>query len=260
MRRPRLQDDPFGFAPPARARFFLGSLISGGLGLIGGLIGNEEQRKAQSKANYANEMRYQEAKGLHDEQRRIGEGYVRQIEGNNQEQLTSARDAARMIRGETEKVGQAAFRNLVDREKGSRAGAAADLTRRGLGNSTAMDAMNRGIAETTNRAMAELSERIAMLRTGAVQSSADILHRSLGTSMGVLQSLGSFRADLIQAKINTIVGRNDAANPNAGAFGNSLGQLGGLLGGLYDKGAFNGLFGSGGGGSAFIPGQSPFLP
>lgn len=260
MRRTRIPFDPFGTSAPLASRAFIGSLISGGLGLIGGIIGNEQDRKARSKANYANELRYREAKGLHDEQRRIGEGYVRQAEGYNTERLESARAASRMVRNETEGVGRAAYQNLVDREKASRAGAGADLQRRGLGNSTALDAANRGIAETTNRAMAELSERIALLRTGAIQSSADILHRALGSAMDFSFNAGQFRADLIQRKINTIIGRSDVANPNAGAGGAALGQLGGLLGGLYNQGAFNGLFGSGGGGAGgFVPGVSPFL-
>lgn len=260
MRRQHFQNDPFGFTPPVGARFFLGSLISGGLGLIGGLIGNEQERKAQSKANYANEMRYQQALGFHRDAEELGKRYTAKGEAAYSEGVGAVRQAGVQARNEVEKIGREGRRSILQREGQQLGASRQSLTSRGLGNTTVLDAAARGIAFDTNRALAALDEQIAGIRAGTIQSSASQLMSALGSQANYFLNSASLRAGLIQNKINTVTGRSDVANPNAGAGGRALGQLGGFLGGLYDNGAFNGLFGGGGGGGSgtFVPGISPF--
>lgn len=258
MRRNRLGNDPFGFTPPVGARFFLGSLISGGLGLIGGLIGNEEQRKAQSKANYANELRYRQALGFHRDAEELGKRYTAKGEAAYSEGVGAVRKAGTQARSEVEKIGREARRGILDRERNQLGTAQGSLTQRGLGNSTVLDAAARGIAYDTNRALSALDEQIAGIRAGTIQSSASQLMSALGSQGNFLLNSASLRTGLILNKIGTVVGRQDVANPNAGAGGAALGQLGGFLGGLYDQGAFRGLFRGGGGSGGFVPGISPF--
>lgn len=247
MRRRRFDSDLI-FRRSIVERQFLGiALAAAGIATAGGILGSIEQNKAQKKANDANESRYQQALSEHGRSFALSSGFINRADQLFGEQKTLLTDASEQSRGEIEKVGRAGRQNILEREEQTGANVRQTLTSRGLGNSTVLANAERGIAFDTNRAINELNEQIALLRSGNILSTAQLQSQALGQHADFLFRAGAFQSGLIQDKINTIVGRTDVANPNAGgiyrAIGQGAGAIGGLLGGLGGAGG-----GAGGGG------------
>ena len=169
---------------------------------------------AANKANAANKKRYQQALGLWGElQGQQGTaydaagGYLKQGLGSINKGYGSAYKG---LAG----AGQTAKTNILQQGKQQLAGSQQSLASRGLYNTTAFDAAQRGIHADTSRALASVDESIgnmlANLQIGQGQAQAG----AYGALSGLEQSRYGSLANLYGGKIGTITDRKDIAAPS----------------------------------------------
>jgi len=88
--------------------------------------------------------------------------------------------------------GKSAKADILENQKGLMAGTAQSMASRGLYNTTALDSANRGIAHSTNRSLAQLSEDLGLLKanlfTGLAQAKAVSAGGLSGARMGFQNS------------------------------------------------------------------------
>ncbi len=196
---------------------------AGGSGVLGGYgasrgIGANLQADLD-RANAANEARYQEALGLNQsggaaQQANLKQGYSDLYaygDANKAEQmgLVSQIGGAARVREQ-----QATARQLGSSSQ--------SLTGRGLGNSTVVDSVNRGIADDSALRNRELDEADAGRKLGVSQHNGDqgfnARQRYADSSTGLMGDLQSQRLGIIGSKVDQ--------GPNIGAYQQALGQQG----------------------------------
>lgn len=195
--------------------FSLGDLNS--YKLVGDAIGidilDPLGAKAQKKANAANEERYQQALALFDQQDpQIGKAYANQRYQLGQAIKTTRKGADRAL-GEIATLGARGRQAATDAGKRATGQGSRALLQRGMGTSSRLGGLARGVAQDTARAVQGVNEGVAGMRAGVQQDQAARiaqLQTLLGGSMVNEQSaLNQWR----QGKINAILGREDVAGP-----------------------------------------------
>lgn len=225
------------------------ALIVGGLaaagGAAGGIIGGQNARKAQKAANKANEARYAQALGLYRDSRFLTQGRLKKAEAGYARKRTDVLGGYDQARGEIEKVGQTARADILNRSYTDQRAGEQSLRRRGLFNTSTLEAMRRGARYDTNRALSALDEQIAGVRSNFLVQRAGALER-MGESESQFQvQAAQTENSTIQNMINGILGRTDIATNDGGAaagsqIGAGLGSAAGLLLAQYMSGVGTG--------------------
>lgn len=173
-------------------------------------------------------MYYQQL-GLGDQERQRAAQQIPQVMGNYDSALGAITNA-----------GQAARTDVLANQARQFGGAQQSLQNRGLGNTSVLDNLNRGIAFDTNRNLAGIAEQTGQQRAGIYQNRA-------GAQMGALQYQNSLERNLqdiiarrsgmlqqeyMQYKDQRAQGRNRNAGLTQGYLQMGLGAGAGILGGL----------------------------
>lgn len=217
-------------------------------GITGSVLGNQAKEKAAKSANEANLGRLGRAQGLHREQRYIMEGRLEKAGSIIAGRTAEVREGFKQARSDIEGVGNEARQRTLDREEGAMASADQSLQRRGLYNSTVSDNAARGIRYDTNRALAEIDERIALLRSGVTERGTLAIAGALRDEAAFQQNAGAAINTILQQNVNTLVGVSDRADPQAGRFESDLGRE--IGSGLSTAGLLTAMYGGGGGDGA----------
>lgn len=210
-------------------------------GVAGSVIGADERKKAIKSANRANAGRRAKAEGIHREQRNVLEGRLERAGEILTGRTAEVREGFKQARSDIEGVGNEARTRTLDREQAALAGADESLQRRGLYNSTVADNAARGVRYDTNRALADIDERIAMLRSGVTERGTLAIAGALGDEAAFQQNAASAINQVLQQHVNTLTGITDRADPQAGQFAAQAGQQ--IGSGLSTAGLLMALYG-----------------
>lgn len=201
-----------------------------GGGILGNVLGGSD-RKAQRKANAANEARYGQALGYGQAGMGLLDNAIRAGRAARDKGIAQAETGSRYARDQIESVGGAERRRIAEsfqQEKGANASSA---MQRGLYNTSVLDAANRGASIDMNRANLELTDRLAELRSGYALNEAAFLLNAYRDDASAGVSDAMKQNSLIDRQIGIITGRTDVAAQNGGAAlgGQLAGQFGDLL-------------------------------
>jgi hypothetical protein len=197
-------------------------------GALGGLFGGSSARKAQKEANRANEARYQQALGLHRESRFLTGSRLKKAGERFAAKRGEVMAGYGQARNELETIGRTARTDLLARERTGLRTGEQSLRRRGLYNTSTVEALRRGSRYDTNRALSALDEHIAGVRSNFLVQQAGAMERLGQGEADFEMNAGQIEAQQIQSMINTITGRQDVASPDGGAAAGA--QLGAGLG------------------------------
>lgn len=120
------------------------------------------------------------------------------VTGAQKKASKRARKAQKASIKEIGKVGKQAEKDIEAQRQRSQATALQSVMNRGLGNTTVLDSVRRGIDTDASTARAGLAERIAGLRSGALQQSAGLEANLGGFAVDTLLSRETVRPDVSQ--------------------------------------------------------------
>lgn len=179
----------------------------------GGGLGDPFGTGAAKSANAANAKRYSQAIG----QTNIWQSQLDPSFNASQNWLLKALGATNRGYGQArtglQYAGQSAKQGIQDRGAQNLASSQQSLASRGLYNTTAFDAAQRGVHADTSRALASVDENLgsllANLNIGQAQSQAGIY----GGLSGLEQNRFGVLGDIYKTRTNIMASRNDVAAP-----------------------------------------------
>lgn len=216
------------------------TLFQGGVGNLGASYGNAYKSALDmNKANYGNVLKgYQDTAAAQDSaQNQIAQGYA-----GLDNRVMSGIDT----------IGGARRQEIADQYQAAQGAATQSLTNRGLGNSTVVDSVNRGLQYDRQKSETQLSDDLAGMRAG-YQSNIGL------ANLGYLNQANQQRTDLGQNQLGWMNSVN-APYPDAGMYSQLAQQYGATAGGGTMGAAAGGLQGGAGpvttGGHQFAPNSS----
>jgi hypothetical protein len=209
---------------------WIGPAATVGGAVLGNLLGGDD-RKAQQKANAANEARYGQALGYGQAGMGILDNAIRASRATRTAALGKAEAGVKYGRDQIESVGGAERNRIAENFQKEKAANTAGSMQRGLFNTSTLDAANRGASIDMNRANLELTDRLAELRSGYALNEAAFLLNAYRDDASAGVSDAMKQNSLIDRQIGIITGRTDVAAQNGGAAlgGQLAGQFGDLL-------------------------------
>ncbi len=273
----------------------LGNLFGGGSGGGSGSSGNQgggfnwndllpaiggatnflninQAQGSQDDANRANEDRYNTIIGSINRFRGQTDKRFNVLGQRYKDQIGSIMANFDTARSEIDSVGNVARRRVTDTGEQREAGDVSSLQRRGLGNTTVVDARKRQTRDTTDRNMKDVDEAVAGLRSNLATQRANaqrqvendlnnfIMQRT-GFQYGLMQDRNRVTEDfsdqnnlkqLLQLFASSQGGGSGGGagggGGQGGGFGDVLGGIGGIAGTIYG-GPAGGALGAGIGGS-----------
>lgn len=179
---------------------------------------------AANDANAANAQRYKRAIGLWDQLQGQQQTAYGAAGGYLSHLLPTINKGYGQARQGLQAAGQSAKQGIQDRGQQQIAGTAQSLASRGLYNTTALDAAQRGVHADTSRALASVDESLGQLMSGLSISQSQAQAGAYGALSNFEQQRYGSLADIYRGKIGTISSREDVVAPSL------LSQLGPLVG------------------------------
>jgi len=196
------------------------TMIMGGIGAAGGLLGGLFGKKDPAKKQY-DDIKALFAQG--QKQQDLLFGQARQ----QQEMILPALQAGFAKANKfSEMYGKSARQGAYDQSRQTGSAMQQSMTQRGLYNTTAFDNAQRGISSDLSRTLIGIDESVAGMKSQLATQQAAAEAGAYGAMSGFYQNHAAANAQLLAARTGAM-GNVQFADPNAWA--SSLTQLGGTL-------------------------------
>jgi hypothetical protein len=114
-----------------------------------------------------------------------------------EKEIASGFDKAR---GEVSRMGYSSKRSVLDREQQQLGRGAQSLTQRGLGNSSVLGSLNRGVQSGTDRSLAAIDEALAGMQSQLLAGKGQAVGGALGNQASAFGQHGGNMLDLLRQK------------------------------------------------------------
>jgi hypothetical protein len=180
---------------------------------VNDVLGDLTGKNAQDAANAANEERYKQALALFDQGLPEVRTGFQQQRGMLARAVNTTRAGTNKALGEIAMMGARGRQAYTDQGQKALGQGSAALIQRGLGTSSALGGLARGVAADTARGVQSVNEGAAGARANVMQDEAARVAQIQSLIGGSYANEGSSLAQWRLSKINAILNRQDVAGP-----------------------------------------------